>query len=208
MGQEARCTLRFGNKVSEGKALLETDELVFRGEGVRLKIPFKEIRSLEARDGELRIEFSDGPAVFQLGAKADKWAQKIQHPKSLLDKLGVKPGMKVSILGVDDPEFLAVLRERTEKVSFEQPRPAAEAIFVAANSPVDLTGLTALREAISPNGAIRKAARAFFEFRFSSSPVRARSSRQEGAKAVRWRRPGRSCRRPGGPASSSPRQRR
>jgi hypothetical protein len=154
MGQEARCTLRFGNQVSEGKALLETDELVFRGDGVRLKVPFKEMRSVEARDGELRMEFSDGPLVFQLGAQADKWAQKIRHPKSLLDKLGVKQGMKVSILGMDDPEFLAGLQERTENVSFEQPTPAADAIFVAANSPVDLTGLTAMREAISPNGAI------------------------------------------------------
>ena len=54
MGQEARCTLRFGNKVSEGKALLETDELVFRGDGgVRQRVPFSEMRSVEANDGDL-----------------------------------------------------------------------------------------------------------------------------------------------------------
>jgi len=155
MGREARCTLCLRDAVSTGEALLETDELLFRGDdGLRLKLPFKEMRSVEARDGQLRMEFSDGPLVFQLGAQADKWAQKIRHPQSLLDKLGVKQGMKVSVLGVDNPEFLAGLQERTENVSFEQPPPRANAIFVAANSPVDLTGLTALREAISPNGAV------------------------------------------------------
>jgi len=31
-----------------------------------------------------------------MGSEADR------NPKSLLDKLGVKPGMKVSLLGIDD----------------------------------------------------------------------------------------------------------
>jgi hypothetical protein len=106
MGQEARCTVRFGERVGAGKALLETDELVFRGDdGLRLKLAFKEMRSVEARDGELRVVYPDGPAVFQLGPEAEKWAQEILHPKSLLDKLGVKAGMRVLVLGVDDEGF-------------------------------------------------------------------------------------------------------
>ena len=34
MGQEATCTARVGGQVAAGKALLETDELVFRGDGL------------------------------------------------------------------------------------------------------------------------------------------------------------------------------
>ena len=41
MGQQIQCTVRFGKQVSQGKALLETNELVFRGK-FRLVIPFKQ----------------------------------------------------------------------------------------------------------------------------------------------------------------------
>jgi hypothetical protein len=117
MGQEARCTIRVGDRTSAGKALLETDELVFRGDdGLRLKVPFKSMRSVEGRDGELRVETPDGRAVFELGAQAERWAQKILNPPSLLDKLGVKAGMRVLVLGVEDEGFLADLWERTDGV--------------------------------------------------------------------------------------------
>src|ERR1039458_4872214 len=53
MGQEANCEVRFGSKVSTGTALLETDDLIFRGD-FRLSIPLKSIQSLEAADGVLR----------------------------------------------------------------------------------------------------------------------------------------------------------
>ena len=32
-----------------------------------------------------------GEATFELGPKAERWAERIRNPKSLLDKLGVKP---------------------------------------------------------------------------------------------------------------------
>jgi hypothetical protein len=155
MGQDARCTVRFRDTVSEGKALLEMDDLVFRGdEGLRLKLPFKEMRAVEARDGELLVEFSDGAAVFALGPQAEKWAHRILNPEGLLDKLGVKRGMKVAVLGVDDPAFLADLRTRTEDISFEQPAPATDASFVAAGDPSGLDCLAALKRAIRPDGAV------------------------------------------------------
>lgn len=116
MGQEARCTVGFGGETAEGKALLETDVLVFRSESLRLKIPFKQMRSVGARDGVLLIDFPDGAATFELRDQAEKWARKILNPKSLLDKLGVKGGMRVLVLGVEDEGLLADLRERTDGV--------------------------------------------------------------------------------------------
>ena len=74
MGREAACTARFGGKSAAGKALLETKELVFRGDGLRLKIPFERIKSLEVAEGELIVKLPDGPAVFELGAQAAAWA--------------------------------------------------------------------------------------------------------------------------------------
>ena len=60
MGYEAKCTLRVGRRTTDGKALLETDELVFRG-SFRLVIPYREITDLQVDGGKLFLEF-DGDA--------------------------------------------------------------------------------------------------------------------------------------------------
>ncbi len=154
MGAEIRCTARLGERVAEGKALLETSEIVFRGGDLRLKIPFETIDSVEAGGGALRIAFSDGLATFELGPQAEKWAKKILNPPSLLDKLGVKPGMRVSVLGVAGAAFVASLRDRGASVSEGEPAAESDAIFVAIESRDDLAMFAALRGRIKNNGAI------------------------------------------------------
>ena len=52
MGQEIKCRVDFSGQASEGKALLETSEIIFRG-AFRLKIPFQAITALEASKGKL-----------------------------------------------------------------------------------------------------------------------------------------------------------
>src|SRR5690349_13454882 len=91
MGNEATWKVHFDKQQSQGKALLETGEILFRGE-FRLKIPFSAVKSAKVVDGELRLQTADGLAVFHLGAAAKKWRDKILHPKSRIEKLGVKPG--------------------------------------------------------------------------------------------------------------------
>jgi hypothetical protein len=59
MGSDHPCTARYGGQVSEGRALLESDHLRFRGD-FRLRIPFAGMASVEARDGWLTIAF--GPS--------------------------------------------------------------------------------------------------------------------------------------------------
>lgn len=48
MGQEAICEVRFGGRVTEGKALLEAKGVIFRGGEFRLNIPFAERLSKRA----------------------------------------------------------------------------------------------------------------------------------------------------------------
>jgi hypothetical protein len=155
MGQEARCTVRIGGRASEGKALLETDELVFRGDdGLRLRVPFREMKGVEARDGELQFDSSYGSVAFEVGKKAEKWAQKILHPKSLLDKLGVKAGMQVSVLAIQDPTFIDDLCQRTRNVELGSAAQASDHIFVGVNCPEDFEQVSALKRAIKPDGAV------------------------------------------------------
>ncbi len=150
MGLEALCIARFGNRRSRGKALLETNEVIFRGD-FRVVIPFREIRSVIARNGELILEHAGGSAAFALGDAAVKWADKILNPKSLLDKLGVKAGMIVTVLGVEEPDFLEQLRKRIGRTV---PNTASDLIFLAVNKPSDLTQLAALQRRIRQDGAI------------------------------------------------------
>ena len=153
MGQQARCTARFGRRISAGNALLETEELIFRGE-FRLVIPFREMKSVSAKDGELRVRFAAGTASFGLGAAAAKWAERIRNPKSLLDKLGVRPGGRVAAIGVDDRGFLADLAARGAEVARSRPKQATDMIFFGANTKPALAKLKTLKRALTPAGAI------------------------------------------------------
>jgi hypothetical protein len=153
MGAESLCTVHFDGKRSEGKALLETDHLIFRGT-FRLTIPRKSITTLDASNGTLRVTFPAGPASFELGPTAAKWADKIKNPPSLLDKLGVKPGMKVAVVGVDDEDFLAQLENRTSDIARKTPKKDTEIIVFGANAIGDLARLEKLRSYLTPAGAI------------------------------------------------------
>ena len=67
MGNEVKCRARFGKQESEGKALLETSEIIFHGD-FRLKIPFATIQSIKVMDDQLQLRTADGVAIFELGA--------------------------------------------------------------------------------------------------------------------------------------------
>src|SRR5262245_53371494 len=111
MGREVECTARIGGKSARGKALLETKELIFRGD-LRLKIPFAAIKEVKAAGGALTVRWSEGEAAFALGAEAEAWAAKIKNPPGRLDKLGVKPGLRLAVVGPLEPAFLDEARGR------------------------------------------------------------------------------------------------
>src|SRR5713101_5300535 len=138
MGNEVKCTARIGKQQSAGKAQLETSEIIFRGD-FRLKIPFAAIQSLKAVDGELRVQAPEGLVVFQLGAAAEKWRDKILHPKSRIEKLGVKAGAKVSLLGDFDAEFLREVGGYTKSVIKGKVAADSDWIFLAADSKAELS---------------------------------------------------------------------
>jgi len=148
MGQETKCEVRFGGKVSAGKALLETDDLIFRGD-FRLSIPLKSIQSLETANGVLRVTSPEGTAEFTLGPQADKWADKIRHPRTLADKLDVKPGMRVSLIGVAN-----VLEGRTRDVTEGTAAKDSDLIFFGAGRTTDLVKLRSLQKSLKRTGAI------------------------------------------------------
>ena len=72
----------------------------------------------------------------------------------LLDKLGVKPGARVAIVGVDDSAFRAQLGDRTTDVSIGRPKKDTNLIFLAAETMDELMRIGRLQQSLRPNGAI------------------------------------------------------
>ena len=144
MGNEANCVVRLGKQKARGKALLETAEIIFRSEDgtMRLKFPFAEIKSAAAADGHLRLEIPEGEAIFELGANAAKWCEKILHPKTRLEKLGIKPNASVALIGSFAADFLEELRAQTKNVSTGKVAAEVDLIFFATDSSKELPQVT------------------------------------------------------------------
>jgi hypothetical protein len=153
VGYEAACTLRLGRETSSGKAVLEQNDLIFRG-STRLAIPLKEIASAVARDGALTVRFGKTTAVFEIGSVAARWADRITNPPSRLDKLGVKPGMRVVMAGTAHVDLIEEIKARGARVSRTSTPHSADLLFYGAERREALERLFALKTALKPAGAL------------------------------------------------------
>ena len=72
----------------------------------------------------------------------------------LLDKLGVKPGMRVALLDIDDAEIRPLIAERTTDVTEGWPEPETDVVLLGADTLEALEPLEALATRMRPNGAI------------------------------------------------------
>jgi hypothetical protein len=153
MGKEAQCHVRAGRRSGSGKARLEEDRLEFRGE-FRLDLPLKEIESIDARGGVLRVRGPNGLVSFELGDQAERWARAIASPRGRLDKLGVKDGSRVAIVGLDDPAFEAELATRTHEIARLRPRAGTELLFLFARTKRELSRIAPLAARLAPAGAL------------------------------------------------------
>lgn len=110
MGQEATVTATWNGTTSHGKAMLEGDHLLLRGD-VRVKLLLADLTAIAVDGDDLVLTTPDGTLSLALGAaKAADWLHRIQNPKTVLDKLGFKPGQRVALRGqAPDPVLAAEL---------------------------------------------------------------------------------------------------
>jgi hypothetical protein len=74
--------------------------------------------------------------------------------RSLLDKLGVKPFQRISVLGIDDDQFWTQLTARADDVVKDRLRKDSDLIFFAADRLSELRQLARLKTYLVSNGAI------------------------------------------------------
>jgi len=70
-----------------------------------------------------------------------------------MDRLGVKPDMKVTVLRVGDAAFLTELEARGAKVSRRR-GPDADLLFISAETRAELSRLDGLEPSIKRDGAV------------------------------------------------------
>jgi hypothetical protein len=105
---------------------------------------------VKAADGVLTLDFPGGPARFELGRAAEKWADRILHPPSRASKLGVKPGLAVRIVGEFEAGFLA----EVGGLPTASPRSPADLVFFAAEKEADLDRVPRLAAGLAPDGGL------------------------------------------------------
>ena len=154
MGYDSACTLTIDGRAFRGTAVLEQKELLFRGD-LRLMIPLSGIDEARADAGRLVIVFGGRSAALEIGAgMAEKWAKRITSPPSRLDKLGVKPGMRIALVGMDDDALIEDIGAKGARLETSARSKGLDMIFFAAHAPRDLSRLEAIAGRLEPAGAI------------------------------------------------------
>ena len=153
MGKEAACVARQGAVRAEGKAHLDADEVAFRSPGLRLKVPRKDLTSVKAEAGVLRLAFPGGEASFELGAQAEKWAHDLLHPRTRADKLGVKAGQRAWLKAVTDATLADELAARGVELLSARPK-EADLVFLQVDAPRGLAEVAKAAGVLAKTGAL------------------------------------------------------
>jgi hypothetical protein len=74
--------------------------------------------------------------------------------RALIDKLGVKAGQRIAVLGVEDAEFLKDLADRVPEYSRGSRIGSADLVFFSAEAREDLLQLKSLSRSICKSGGI------------------------------------------------------
>ena len=149
MGKDAQVRAKFAEGEDAGRLQYEAPKLLFRGAARRV-FQGDDLRDVRVEAGDLVL--ADG-SRFALGEKtAASWANAILNPRSRLDKLGVKPGMRVAVVNVADEALAGELAARDAAPVTDLA--GLDLLFYAADSLADLDRIPALIPALADKGAL------------------------------------------------------
>lgn len=153
MGQEFEGTVTVGGQKVPCRGDFGSDRVRLSG-GKRGDVPYKQVEVVSTAKGILKLRVDGTPCEFPIGANVDRLANKIRNPASRLDKLGIKAGLKVAVVGPQDKAFLDELRKVGIPFHDGRPRATVDVLVLAAKSTDDLAELGSLREHVEVDGAL------------------------------------------------------
>jgi hypothetical protein len=154
MGKEAEVRAIFAEGEETGRLQYEAPRLTFRGAQRRV-FQGEDLMGIRAEDADLVLA---GGARFTLGERgAASWAQAIANPKTRLDKLGVKPGMRVAVVNVADEALAGELAARNAGPVNDLAD--LDILVYGADSPAELDRIPELVAALADKGALWIASR-------------------------------------------------
>ena len=135
MGREAQCVCVWNGKTYNVKALLETSELIIRGE-LRKRVPSSTIKDVKVDKDELRFTVEGESVALSLShAIATKWAETLlKPPPTLAKKLGISPETTVWMIGPLDDAALKVTLAEAKSISHRN----GDLIVARVDTPADL----------------------------------------------------------------------
>jgi hypothetical protein len=131
------------------KVLVEADHLLI-GKPFSRRLDAAAIRAMLLEGDRLVFPDVDGALILTFGAEAARIAERLRQPKSRFDKLGVKSGSTVLLLGWDDAALrqeFALHGVKAQAAAEVSDHLAADVIFIEANSLGRLDILAQLRQA-------------------------------------------------------------
>ena len=124
--------------------MLESQELRLRG-SLKATLRLVELRGVSVRDEWFEAQTPLGQLRLHLGeAEARKWLDRIEHPPTLAQKLGIVPGTAVHLVG-SHPVVEEALRQTGAGIAALA---EAQLVFTVIASPEDLRALDRLVPAL------------------------------------------------------------
>lgn len=143
MGRETKTPVSHAGGTAEARVHLDSEMLTI-GPPVRAKLALGDVEAAAGAGGLTLKAGKESYLIAMSEKEAGLWAKAIAHPPSLADKLGIKPGVGVALVGALPKEIVALV-----------PRPEkAGALTIAAAGSLDVKALTKIAKAVPEKGAV------------------------------------------------------
>src|ERR1041385_424887 len=153
MGTIAEGTVTVGGQKVNVKADFASDHVLFSG-GRRGEVPYSKIEVVGTAKGTLRLRVDGALMEFRLGDKTERIAAKVRKPPTLMDKLGVKPGLSVAVVGVEAKPFLRELEAAAPEFIDGEPGRPVDLLFLGVRGRDELGDLASLVPLLKPDGGL------------------------------------------------------
>lgn len=153
MGKEITTTVKVGTKAVTCDVHLDGTSITCRG---LLKRAFAkaDMSDLRVERGKLRFECGGDAVAIDLGEKADAWLDAIKNPRTRIQKLGVKHGMKVCVLGEAEQDALDELAAVIGEEPSRRLGKSLDLVFLFVTTPDQLSKLAAIEKSLVARGAV------------------------------------------------------